>query len=163
MRKKLFANRDRKKGLLCEVPTCSGLKTCYWFVILFIRHLFPLSRDRYLLVICRRYFPSIHWIGECAKNHLLTPCYVILFTFNNIASRQLAESGAHVVMAVRNPKGAHDLIQKWQADWAGKGLPLNIEVLKTCQIYLRDAVCRELSCFCFPTYYFQCRWSLLLL
>lgn len=45
-------------------------------------------------------------------------------------ARQLAESGAHVVMAVRNPKGAHDLIQKWQADWAGKGLPLNIEVME---------------------------------
>ncbi|KAL2897977.1 Dehydrogenase/reductase SDR family member FEY [Bienertia sinuspersici] len=45
-------------------------------------------------------------------------------------ARQLAESGAHVVMAVRNPKAAHELIQKWQTDWAGKGLPLNIEVME---------------------------------
>uniref|UniRef100_A0A803M2F6 Uncharacterized protein n=1 Tax=Chenopodium quinoa TaxID=63459 RepID=A0A803M2F6_CHEQI len=43
---------------------------------------------------------------------------------------QLAEAGAHVVMAVRNPKAAHELIQKWQIDWSGKGLPLNIEVME---------------------------------
>lgn len=42
--------------------------------------------------------------------------------------RQLAESGAHVVMAVRNTKAAHELIQKWQSEWSGMGLPLNIEV-----------------------------------
>ncbi|XP_057545324.1 dehydrogenase/reductase SDR family member FEY-like [Amaranthus tricolor] len=45
-------------------------------------------------------------------------------------ARQLAESGAHVVMAVRNPKAAHELIQKWQTEWSGKGLPLNIEVME---------------------------------
>ncbi|KAG7037076.1 WW domain-containing oxidoreductase, partial [Cucurbita argyrosperma subsp. argyrosperma] len=45
-------------------------------------------------------------------------------------ARQLAESGAHVVMAVRNPKAALDLIQKWQNEWSGKGLPLNIEVME---------------------------------
>ncbi|KAK2987583.1 hypothetical protein RJ640_027884 [Escallonia rubra] len=45
-------------------------------------------------------------------------------------ARQLAESGAHVVMAVRNPKAAHDLIQRWQDEWAGRGLPLNIEVME---------------------------------
>ncbi|XP_056692819.1 dehydrogenase/reductase SDR family member FEY [Spinacia oleracea] len=45
-------------------------------------------------------------------------------------ARQLAESGAHVVMAVRNPKAANELIQKWQTDWSGKGLPLNIEVME---------------------------------
>ena len=44
-------------------------------------------------------------------------------------NRQLAEAGAHVVMAVRNSKAANDLIQKWQSEWSGKGLPLNIEVL----------------------------------
>lgn len=46
-------------------------------------------------------------------------------------ARQLAESGAHVVMAVRNAKAAHDLIQTWQNDWSqmGLGLPLNIEVV----------------------------------
>lgn len=43
-------------------------------------------------------------------------------------SRQLAESGAHVVMAVRNTKAAHDQIKKWQDEWSGRGLPLNIEV-----------------------------------
>ena len=44
-------------------------------------------------------------------------------------NRQLAEAGAHVVMAVRNTKAAHDLIQQWQRDWSAKGLPLNIEVI----------------------------------
>ncbi|XP_056685935.1 dehydrogenase/reductase SDR family member FEY-like [Spinacia oleracea] len=33
-------------------------------------------------------------------------------------------------MAVRNPKAANELIQKWQTDWSGKGLPLNIEVME---------------------------------
>ncbi|EXC01791.1 Retinol dehydrogenase 11 [Morus notabilis] len=45
-------------------------------------------------------------------------------------ARQLAESGAHVVMAVRNTKAAHELIQKWQSEWSGMGLPLNIEVME---------------------------------
>ncbi|CAH9147128.1 unnamed protein product [Cuscuta epithymum] len=45
-------------------------------------------------------------------------------------ARQLAESGAHVVMAVRNTNAANELIKKWQGDWAGKGLPLNIEVME---------------------------------
>ncbi|KAK3041917.1 hypothetical protein RJ639_002199 [Escallonia herrerae] len=45
-------------------------------------------------------------------------------------ARQLAESGAHVVMAVRNPKAAHDLIQRWQDEGAGRGLPINIEVME---------------------------------
>ncbi|KAJ0085695.1 hypothetical protein Patl1_07634 [Pistacia atlantica] len=43
---------------------------------------------------------------------------------------QLAESGAHVVMAVRNVKAAQELIQKWQEEWTGRGLPLNIEVME---------------------------------
>ncbi|GAU46894.1 hypothetical protein TSUD_296730 [Trifolium subterraneum] len=34
-------------------------------------------------------------------------------------ARQLAESGAHVVMAVRNTKRANELIQKWQTESAG--------------------------------------------
>lgn len=51
------------------------------------------------------------------------------FSFFN---RQLAESGAHVVMAVRNLKAANELIQKWQEEWSGRGLPLNIEVLNNC-------------------------------
>lgn len=54
--------------------------------------------------------------------------YFVPFLFIFQWSRQLAESGAHVVMAVRNPKAALDLIQKWQNEWSGMGLPLNIEV-----------------------------------
>lgn len=46
----------------------------------------------------------------------------------SLLHRQLSEAGGHVVMAVRNPKAANDLIKKWQEDWSGKGLPLNIEV-----------------------------------
>lgn len=34
-----------------------------------------------------------------------------------------------MVMAVRNTKAAHELIQKWQSEWSGMGLPLNIEVI----------------------------------
>ncbi|KAL5749265.1 hypothetical protein ACOSP7_023868 [Xanthoceras sorbifolium] len=45
-------------------------------------------------------------------------------------ARQLAESGAHVIMAVRNTKAAQELIQKWQEEWSGIGLPLNIEVME---------------------------------
>ncbi|CAK9182559.1 unnamed protein product [Ilex paraguariensis] len=45
-------------------------------------------------------------------------------------ARQLAEAGAHVVMAVRNTKAAHELIRKWQDEWCGQGLPLNIEVME---------------------------------
>ncbi|KAL9432583.1 hypothetical protein AB3S75_027587 [Citrus x aurantiifolia] len=45
-------------------------------------------------------------------------------------ARQLAESGAHVVMAVRNLKAANELIQKWQEEWSGKGLPLNVEAME---------------------------------
>ncbi|XP_051133228.1 dehydrogenase/reductase SDR family member FEY-like [Andrographis paniculata] len=45
-------------------------------------------------------------------------------------ARQLAEAGGHVVMAVRNPKAANDLIKKWQESWSGRGLPLNIEVME---------------------------------
>ncbi|KAM3249651.1 hypothetical protein P3L10_011421 [Capsicum annuum] len=42
-------------------------------------------------------------------------------------ARQLAEAGAHVVMAVRSTNRAQELIRKWQEDSSGKGLPLNIE------------------------------------
>ncbi|KAM7269190.1 hypothetical protein ACFE04_024687 [Oxalis oulophora] len=45
-------------------------------------------------------------------------------------TRQLAESGAHVVMAVRNTKAANELIQKWQNESSEIGLPLNIEVME---------------------------------
>ncbi|GMH03905.1 hypothetical protein Nepgr_005744 [Nepenthes gracilis] len=55
-------------------------------------------------------------------------------------ARQLAESGAHVVMAVRNQKAAHELIQKWQTEWCGKGLPLNIEVMELDLLSLESVV-----------------------
>ncbi|KVI07471.1 Glucose/ribitol dehydrogenase [Cynara cardunculus var. scolymus] len=55
-------------------------------------------------------------------------------------ARQLAESGAHVVMAVRNTKAAHDLIQKWQDEWSGRGLPLNIEVMELDLLSLASVV-----------------------
>ncbi|GAB4827605.1 hypothetical protein Ancab_034488 [Ancistrocladus abbreviatus] len=55
-------------------------------------------------------------------------------------ARQLAESGAHVLMAVRNPQAAHELIQKWQTEWSGKGLPLNIEVLELDLLSLESVV-----------------------
>ncbi|VVB15773.1 unnamed protein product [Arabis nemorensis] len=47
-------------------------------------------------------------------------------------ARQLAEAGAHVVMAVRNIKAAHELIQQWQTKWShsGESLPLNIQAME---------------------------------
>ncbi|KAL0843905.1 hypothetical protein Bca101_017151 [Brassica carinata] len=47
-------------------------------------------------------------------------------------ARQLAEAGAHVVMAVRNIKAAHELIQQWQnkGSSSGKRLPLNIQAME---------------------------------
>ncbi|KAJ8470468.1 hypothetical protein OPV22_024811 [Ensete ventricosum] len=45
-------------------------------------------------------------------------------------ARQLAESGAHIVMAVRRTKLAHELIQKWQNDKSEIGLTLNVEVME---------------------------------
>ncbi|KAI3766168.1 hypothetical protein L2E82_16219 [Cichorium intybus] len=43
-------------------------------------------------------------------------------------ARQLAESGAHVVMAVRNTDLAHELVQKWQQE--SKNQVLDIEVME---------------------------------
>lgn len=34
---------------------------------------------------------------------------------------QLAEAGAHVVMAVRNMKAANELIQQWRTKWSASG------------------------------------------
>lgn len=45
-------------------------------------------------------------------------------------ARQLAQAGAHVVMAVRRPKVAHDLIQKWQNEKPECSMPLNVEVME---------------------------------
>uniref|UniRef100_A0A2P2LID6 Uncharacterized protein MANES_16G063200 n=1 Tax=Rhizophora mucronata TaxID=61149 RepID=A0A2P2LID6_RHIMU len=56
-------------------------------------------------------------------------------------TRQLAEAGAHVVMAVRNTKAASELIQKWQSEWSGVGLPLNLEVMELDLLSL-DSVAR---------------------
>jgi NAD(P)-dependent dehydrogenase (short-subunit alcohol dehydrogenase family) len=33
-------------------------------------------------------------------------------------------------MAVRNTKAAHELIQQWQKEWSGKGIPLNLEAME---------------------------------
>ncbi|CAI0406832.1 unnamed protein product [Linum tenue] len=55
-------------------------------------------------------------------------------------ARQLAEAGAHVVMAVRNVRAGSELIQKWQTEWAGKGLPLNIEVMELDLLSLESVV-----------------------
>lgn len=47
----------------------------------------------------------------------------------NVQNRQLAFAGAHVVMAVRRPKVAQELIQKWQNENSETGRPLNAEVI----------------------------------
>ncbi|RZB62082.1 dehydrogenase/reductase SDR family member FEY isoform X3 [Glycine max] len=57
------------------------------------------------------------------------------------ATRQLAQSGAHVVMAVRNTKAAQELIQKWQVDSEGLSIPLNVEVMQVDLLSL-DSVTR---------------------
>uniref|UniRef100_A0A7N2MPL4 Uncharacterized protein n=1 Tax=Quercus lobata TaxID=97700 RepID=A0A7N2MPL4_QUELO len=60
-------------------------------------------------------------------------------------ARQLAEAGAHVIMAVRNTKAAHQLILDWQNQWSlsggGLALPLNIEVMELDLLSL-DSVAR---------------------
>ncbi|XP_076954432.1 dehydrogenase/reductase SDR family member FEY-like [Bidens hawaiensis] len=55
-------------------------------------------------------------------------------------ARQMAEAGAHVVMAVRNTKAAHELIKKLQDEWSGRGLPLNIEVMELNLLSLASVV-----------------------
>ncbi|KAH7669253.1 Short-chain dehydrogenase/reductase SDR protein [Dioscorea alata] len=45
-------------------------------------------------------------------------------------ARQLAEAGAHVVMAVRKTKLAHELIHEWQRERSGDFPPLNVEVME---------------------------------
>lgn len=59
-------------------------------------------------------------------------------------ARLLAESGAHVVMAVRNTSAAHDLIRKWQSK-RSVSLPLDIEVMELNLLSLDSVVrfCRE--------------------
>lgn len=43
-------------------------------------------------------------------------------------ARQLAEAGAHVVMAVRNREAANELIDQWCSSWTG--ILLNVEVME---------------------------------
>lgn len=54
-------------------------------------------------------------------------------------ARQLAESGAHVVMAVRNPTAAHSLIQTWQNQTSSKD-SLNIDVMELNLLSLESVV-----------------------
>ncbi|KAK4757501.1 hypothetical protein SAY87_018802 [Trapa incisa] len=42
-------------------------------------------------------------------------------------NRSLAKAGAHVVMAVRRPNVAQDLIKQWQSEGSGMHLPLKID------------------------------------
>ncbi|XP_048535201.1 dehydrogenase/reductase SDR family member FEY-like [Triticum urartu] len=56
-------------------------------------------------------------------------------------ARQLAQAGAHLVMAVRRPKVARELIQKWQNEQTEVSMPLNIEVMELDLISL-DSVAR---------------------
>ena len=51
------------------------------------------------------------------------------FFYLNVQNRQLARAGAHAVMAVRRPKVAQELIQKWQNESSETGRPLNAEVI----------------------------------
>ncbi|CAJ1952267.1 unnamed protein product [Sphenostylis stenocarpa] len=55
-------------------------------------------------------------------------------------ARQLAQSGAHVVMAVRNTKAAQELIKKWQIDSSGLSIPLNVEVMQVDLLSLDSVV-----------------------
>ncbi|WVZ13708.1 hypothetical protein V8G54_011274 [Vigna mungo] len=55
-------------------------------------------------------------------------------------ARQLAQSGAHVVMAVRNTNAAQELIQKWQIDSSGLSIPLNVEVMQVDLLSLDSVV-----------------------
>ncbi|XP_020221734.1 dehydrogenase/reductase SDR family member FEY [Cajanus cajan] len=55
-------------------------------------------------------------------------------------ARQLAQSGAHVVMAVRNTKAAQELIQKWQIDSEGLSIPVNVEVMQVDLLSLDSVV-----------------------
>lgn len=55
-------------------------------------------------------------------------------------ARQLAESGASVVMAVRNQSAAHSLIKNWQNKWSGTGQVLDIEVMELNLLSLQSVV-----------------------
>ncbi|XP_040866601.1 dehydrogenase/reductase SDR family member FEY isoform X2 [Glycine max] len=67
--------------------------------------------------------------------------WYLLRSLSKLPLRQLAQSGAHVVMAVRNTKAAQELIQKWQVDSEGLSIPLNVEVMQVDLLSL-DSVTR---------------------
>ncbi|CAA6655775.1 unnamed protein product [Spirodela intermedia] len=55
-------------------------------------------------------------------------------------ARQLANSGAHVIMAVRNTTVANQLIQQWQIEDSENGLPLDVEVMEIDLLSLKSVV-----------------------
>ncbi|KAJ0966828.1 hypothetical protein J5N97_023745 [Dioscorea zingiberensis] len=55
-------------------------------------------------------------------------------------ARQLAEAGAHVVMAVRKTKLAQELIHEWQRERSGEVPPLNVEVMELDLLNLESVV-----------------------
>jgi hypothetical protein len=64
--------------------------------------------------------------------HLVLKLELVVVTgsfYLNVQNRQPALAGAHVVMAVRRPKVAQELIQKWQNENSETGRPLNAEVI----------------------------------
>lgn len=89
------------------------------------------------------YLPALVFYSYLQSIHMGT-CMQRYFSFLH---RKLAEAGAHVVMAVRNTKAANELIKKWQEDWAGKGLPLNIEVYKSYRCALTSYLFFILKCY----------------
>ena len=83
-------------------------------------------------------------------------------------ARQLAEAGAHVIMAVRNTKAAHQLILDWQNQWslsgAGLAFPLNIEVLLNSILSLSLSLSlshKFASSYAFYLFYFWRLWNLI--
>lgn len=62
--------------------------------------------------------------------------------------RQLAEAGAHVVMAVRKTKLAHELIHEWQLERSGDFPPLNVEVHCWESLTAIRVLCYSCSCCC---------------
>ncbi|XP_059639559.1 dehydrogenase/reductase SDR family member FEY-like [Cornus florida] len=76
----------------------------------------------------------------------LPPLNVVTFIVTGSTSgigleiaKQLAESGAHVVMAVRNPSAAHNLIQKWETNRSNTSL-LNVVVMELNLLSLESVV-----------------------
>ncbi|KAG5522483.1 hypothetical protein RHGRI_034605 [Rhododendron griersonianum] len=96
------------------------------------------EREETVLLKKKKKKDGLGWI-EWLRG-LLSVVYEGELSWVEFWKRQLAESGAHVIMAVRNPKAAHELIQKWQEEWSGMGLPLNIEVMEVDLLSLDSVV-----------------------